>query len=293
MLGSRLTSLLQQRKHEVVHLSRSSGDDGSKVKTFQWDVHRQQMDEAALQGVQAIIHLAGAGVVDKPWTERRKQEIVESRTKSTQLLHSNLKRVHHSVDTFISASGIGYYPLNTSDELYTEDSPQGKSFLSDVVKVWESEVDKLQELGLRIVKFRIGVVLSEKGGALTSMMKPVQWYAGAPLGTGKQFVSWIHIDDLCAMMIRAIEDPQLKGVYNGVAPFPVTNKELTQSIARHIHRPLLLPAVPSWVLNFLLGEMAGMVLLGNKVSGEKIMKTGFQFKYPNLENALSDLLDKK
>jgi uncharacterized protein (TIGR01777 family) len=288
LVGSRLTEMLEAAGHQVVHLGRTKKTGARPV--FTWDIEKGVIDQEAFIGVDAIIHLAGAGVADKPWTPKRKLEILESRTKSTALLAKYLKH-QPQIKVVVSASAVGYYGFGLSDHEFTEASNPGNDFLAQVVRAWEQEVSSIENK--RIVKLRIGFVLSEKGGALKEMAKPIKMFVGAPLGTGKQLIGWIHIDDLCRMFIKAIEDESMQGVYNATGPYSVTNKELTRQIAKALHRPLLLPPVPSFVLQMLLGEMANMVLYGLNVSSAKIQKAGFTFSFPTLEVAIADLLGKK
>ncbi len=290
LIGSKLTEMLVAEGYQVVHLGRSKKE--GKIPSFTWDVSRGVIEEEALKGVDAIIHLAGAGIADKPWTEKRKQEIRDSRTKSTRLLFDQLKKGNHTVKAFVSASAIGYYGFEGGETVFAEDSKPGSDFLASVVKDWEAEIDHIQELNIRTVKIRIGIVLSEQGGALKEMANPVRWGVGAPLGSGKQYMSWIHIDDLCRMFIYALKNDQLHGAYNGVGPSWVNNKELTQAIAKALKKPLWLPSVPGFVLKLMLGEMADLVLKGSKVSGEKIAQAGFTYQYPDLDEALINLLRK-
>lgn len=289
LIGARLTEMLLADGFQVVHLGRSKKE--GTVPSFTWDVNWGVMDAEALNGVDAIIHLAGAGIADKPWTEKRKQEIRDSRTKSTRLLFDQLKKSNHTVKTFISASAIGYYGLDDNETVFTEESKPGSDFLASVVKNWEAEIDHIRELNIRTVKIRIGIVLSEKGGALKEMANPVRWGVGAPLGSGKQYMSWIHIDDLCRMFVFALKHEHLQGAYNGVGRSWVTNKELTQAIAKALKKPLWLPPVPGFVLKLMLGEMADLVLKGSKVSGEKMIQAGFTCHYPDLDGALISLLN--
>lgn len=289
LIGGRLTELLVDKGHRIAHLSRTTRS--GKAVTFIWDIPNKKIDGEALHATDAIIHLAGAGVGDKPWTDTRKQEIIKSRTESTGLLYQELKKGNHSVKTFVSASAIGFYGTEERDTFFTEEDKQGSGFLADVVGQWEGAVDQIASLGIRVVKIRIGIVLSEKGGALKELMKPVKFYVGAPLGSGKQALSWIHVDDLCRIFIKAVEDEELKGIYNAVAPNPVSNKQFTETLAKVLHKRVLLPPIPSFALKLLLGEMADIVLKGAKVSGDKIQKTGFQFKFVKLDDALKDLLE--
>lgn len=283
LIGTRLTELLTQRGHEVSYLGRKKRD--GKIPSFVWDVDNGTLDEQALKNVDVVIHLAGAGVADERWSAKRKQEIMQSRIKSTALLAKYLSK-YPNVKVVLSASGIGYYGFGEIE--FTEESNPGNDFLAQVVKAWEAEVDKIPSE--RIVKLRIGIVLSEKGGALKKMTTPIRWCVGAPLGTGQQYMSWIHLDDLCRMFIKAVEDNSMQGAYNATGPYAVTNRELTRAIAATIHKPLLLPPVPSFVLRILVGEMAEMVLNGSIVSSKKIQQTGFTFQFPTLDAALKDLL---
>lgn len=288
LIGTRLTRMLLGKGHTVAHLSRSKTDGA--IRTWGWDIGRRYIEEGAFDGVDTIIHLAGAGIADKPWTAARKREILESRTHSTRLLYEELKKREHGVTSFISASAIGYYGFADKNHLLRENHPPGTDFLAGVVRKWEQEVDYISQLNLRVVKVRVGIVLSMDGGALKELAKPVKFFAGAPLGTGDQYMSWIHIDDLCRLFVEAVENPLLNGAYNGVAPTPVTNRELTRAVANIMGKPLFLPAVPAFVLKMLFGEMADLVLKGSKVSSQKVQETGFVFQFPSLEKALADLL---
>lgn len=287
LIGSRLTEILLQKGHQVSHLGRTKKT--GPVKSYAWNVEKGEFDREALTGVDTIIHLAGAGVADKRWNERRKKEILESRTKSSALLYSALKKVHHSVKTVVSASAIGYYGFCLDERVFNEESKPGDDYLAQVTRRWEEEVDKISTLGIRVAKLRIGIVLHDKGGALAEIAKPIRFGVGVVLGTGKQYVSWIHIDDLCAMFVKAVQDEQMTGAYNAVSDW-VTNRRLTEKIARILKRPLWLPPVPGFILKIIVGEMAMIVLNGSKVSSEKIRKVGFTFKYPEINEALKSLL---
>ena len=290
LVGSRLTELLLSKNSEVAHLGRTKRS--GTVPSFVWDVESQTFDIASLEGVDTIVHLAGAGVADKRWTTARKKEILESRIQSTKLLYQTLRDNNHSVKAVVSASAIGYYGFGLGDEVFTENSKPGTGFLADVTKLWEEAVDKIESLGIRVVKIRIGIVLSDKGGALKEMARPVKLGAGAALGTGQQMMSWIHIDDLCELFIKAIVDSSLSGAYNGVAPNAVTNLQMTQAMARILKKPLWLPPVPGFVLRLAVGELADMVVNGSNVSAQKILTAGFRFTYTELDKALADLLEK-
>lgn len=255
-----------------------------------WDPARQIMDPSSLQGIDTIVHLAGTGIADQRWTKRRKQEILDSRVQSTALLFETLRAVPNKVKALVSASAIGYYEMSLDSKQFTEENEPGSDFLADVVVRWEREADKLSELGLRVVKIRTGIVFSVAGGALPKITQPIKWGVGAPLGTGRQYMSWIHEDDLCGIFAKAIEDETLHGAYNAVSPNPATNRDVTYAIAGAIHRRIFLPPVPSLLLKGALGEMANMILMGNNVSCGKIQRTGYSFVHPTLEGALTHLL---
>lgn len=291
LIGKRLTELLLQKGHQVSHLGRKKSN--GLVPSYVWDVKRGTIDTNALKGIDTIIHLAGAGIADKPWTKERKREILESRTQSTQLLHKTLQQNPNSVKAFISASAIGYYGFEASDKTFTENSEAGNDFLASVTRQWEEEVEKLKTLSLRVAKIRIGIVLSTEGGALKPMLLPIKYFVGSPLGSGKQWMSWIHMDDLCAMFIHIAENEKLDGVYNATSPTAATNAEFTKAIAAVLKRPIWLPKVPEFVLTILLGEMASLITQGSKVASKKIQESGFVFQYATLEGALENLLAKR
>lgn len=289
LIGTRITEMLLQKGHSVSHLGRTKRL--GKVPSFVWDVKKKNIDHEALHDADTIIHLAGANVGDKRWSAEWKKEIHDSRVQSTQLLYETLAKGDHTVKTVVAASAIGFYGFVDGDQMIKEDHEPGNDFLATVVHEWEREADKIASLGIRVVKIRIGIVLSDRGGALQEMAKPIRYFVGSPLGSGQQYISWIHLDDICKMFIMACENSAMNGAYNGVAPQPVTNRELTKRIASVLKKPLLLPAVPSFALNLILGEMADVVIHGSKVSSDKIVQSGFAFQFYDLDAALHDLLD--
>jgi len=289
LVGKALTRLLLDMGYEVSHLSRKP-DNNPKVKTWLWDIHKGQIDEKCIDGVDTIVHMAGAGIADKRWTDERKKELVESRTKSIELIYTLLKNKPHHIESVISASATGYYS-DRGDELLTEDSLPSNDFLANCCVQWEQAVDKGKELGLRILKFRTGVVLTNKDGALAKLAQPIKLGIGSPLGNGKQWIPWIHEQDVIDIYLLGIENTGLEGVYNMVAPNPITNKQLTKAVARQLHRPLWLPNIPAFALKLLLGEMSTIVLGSSKVSAQKIESAGFKFKYPIIADALADIYD--
>ncbi|MFD3000061.1 TIGR01777 family oxidoreductase [Pontibacter toksunensis] len=284
LVGMRLSEMLIDQGYEVAHLSRNP-DKVSNYKTFKWDVKGGTIDENAITYADYIVHLAGASVAEGKWTEERKKEIIDSRVQSSNLLYRCLKESEHHVKGFISASGINAYG-DSGDKLVSEESTTGNDFLAEVCRAWEDSAWQMHELGLRTAIMRLGIVLSTKGGALPQMARPVKMMAGATLGSGKQYMSWIHIDDACRLFIRAIEDPQFEGVYNAVAPHPVTNKVFMKELAEAMKRPLVLPKVPAFAINLVMGEMSDVILASLRVSANKVLQTGFTFEYNYLEEAL-------
>lgn len=289
LIGTRLSAMLQSEGYEVVLLSRSNEAE-SPYQVYAWDIAGKRIEEGALQNLYGIVHLAGAGVAEKRWTSKRKREIIESRTASTALLIEGLKNVVQRPSVFVGASGISYYGMDTGDQLVDENSPDGEGFLAEVVKAWEASYAPVARLGIRMALIRTGIVLSKDGGALAELSSPIRWGVGAALGNGRQWMSWIHLDDLCRIFIQALENESWKGIYNGVAPNPVTNKTLTGLAAKALRRPLWLPSVPAFALRLVLGEMALMVLCGNKVSCQKLLNEGFKFTYTDAGTTIQDIL---
>lgn len=287
LIGKHLTHLLLGQGYGVSYLSRGKGKD-ARLKTYQWDIAKGKIDEACIDGVDIIVHLAGTNVAGKRWTDARKKDILESRTRSIALIYDLLRRKKHNVQAVISASGTGYYG-DRDDQLLTEDSTPGNDFLAEVSKEWEAEVDKGADLGLRIVKFRTGVVLDKRGGALPQLAAPVKWCIGSPLGNGRQWVPWIHWHDVVKLYFYAIMHSKLAGVYNMAAPNPVTNKQFVQAVAKQLHRPLWAPNVPAFMIKLLFGEMGAMVLGSTKVSPQKVIDHGFKFDLPLIEDALKEI----
>ena len=286
LVGKPLTQLLLDKGYTVSHLSRKAANI-PLVKTFLWDVEKAEIDPNCINDVDMIIHLAGAGIADGRWTDERKQEILSSRTKSIELIYSLLKNHPHRVKKIISASATGYY-CDRGDELLTENSPPMVDFLGRCCVAWEQAVDKGGALGLKILKFRTGVVLTDEGGALKQLALPIKFGFGTVLGSGRQWVPWIHLQDVIDMYLFGVEN-DLTGVYNMVAPNPVTNFKLTVAAATQLNRPLWLPKVPAFALKLAMGEMSAVVLYSTKVSAEKIEAAGFQFKFPTLKEALRQI----
>lgn len=293
LVGTSLTKMLVDKGFEVIILTRNIHNQPllPHISFAHWDVAQQKIDINALAKADYIIHLAGAGVVDKKWTAAYKNEIVTSRTKSSELLVSTLKNNTNKVQAIISASAIGWYgPDMIHGKQFIETDPADNSFLGNTCKEWEESIEPATNLGIRVCKLRTGIVLSKKGGALAEFIKPIQMGVAAILGNGKQIVSWIHIDDLCRMFLHAIENNHLSGSYNAVAPMPVTNKNLTLTLAKIIKGSFFIPMhVPSFILKIMLGQRSIEVLKSCDVSCEKIKATGFIFLYPSIEAALKNI----
>ncbi len=291
MIGHRLTELLLSKGHKVSYLSRKK-DKLPNVEVFQWDIQKGYIEEGALEAADYVVHLAGAGIADKRWTDERKKEIIDSRIQPIELISNYLQKNNIQLKGFISASAIGIYGGDTGDVKLDENSELGRDFLAECTKLWEIHAKKVTNAS-RIVSVRIGIVLSEKGGALPKLVQPIRLGFGAALGSGKQFMSWIHVDDLCEIFVKAIEDETMQGPYNAVAPNPVTNQEITNVAAEVLKKPLWLPNVPSFALKLVFGEMGIVVTGGNFVLNKRLSKeTDFQYKFINIKDALSDLLGK-
>ncbi|UEG50278.1 TIGR01777 family oxidoreductase [Ferruginibacter lapsinanis] len=291
LVGKTLTKFLLQKGYHVIILSRKknpSANSDANIEFAQWNVDEQTVDIAAVQKADYIIHLAGAGVVDKKWTDSYKAEIRNSRTLSSKLLIDTLRDNTNKVKAVVSASAIGWY--KPTDKLHTEDEPADESFLGETCKLWEESVLPFAALDKRLVTLRIGIVLSNDGGALVEFKKPIRLGIAAILGTGKQIVSWIHINDLCNLFINAIENEQWTGTYNAVAPTPVSNKELTLLLANKMKGKFFIPVhIPAFVLKIIMGNRSIEVLKSNEVSSTKVQRTGFEFLYPTCKEAVEDL----
>lgn len=290
MIGQELVKVLHQNNVKVNYLSTSKDKLISKdnYKGFYWNPEENEIDINAFDGVSVIYHLAGATVA-KRWTTSYKKEILESRIIPTQLLFSTLKNHPNKVTQIISASAIGIYPDSLGAIYNEENKGVDDSFLGEVVQKWEAAVDVFKSLDILVTKIRIGIVLSNKGGALPQMVTPIKYGVGAAFGSGKQYQSWIHIEDLVSIFYYT-QVGELEGVYNAVAPHPVTNATLTKEIAKVLKRPLWLPNIPKFVMKAILGEMHILVFSSQSVSALKILNQGYQFKHASIEKALTNLL---
>jgi uncharacterized protein (TIGR01777 family) len=290
LIGTELVALLLKNGISVHYLTTSK----SKIKSqlnyhgFFWNPAQGMIDENALMGVDAVIHLAGASIA-KRWTDSYKTEILESRILATNTLFKAIKEYPNQIKQIVSASGTAIYP-DSSSTIYNENSAKfDDNFLSNVVVKWEESVDKFQLLHIKVCKLRTGVVFAKNGGALQEMIKPFRFGLGSNFGDGSQISSWIHVQDLAAMYLFAVKN-SWEGTYNAVAPFPASNSELTRSLAQQLHRPIWLPAIPKWVMKFILGDMHELLFNNKKISAQKAIDAGFRFQFPTVEKALQEIL---
>ncbi len=284
LIGKRLSSILKSNGYHVRLLSREKINHKSD-QVFTWNINKRSLDQNALKDVDHIIHLAGAGIADEKWSNKRKKDIIDSRVISTELLYNSVKKQKVPLKTFISASAIGYYGSITSETIFKETDQPASDFLGKVCNLWEQSTFQFKKLKIRTVALRTGIVLSNNGGALKKITGPII----APLGNGKQYMPWIHIDDLCKLYIHAIEDDRFKGAYNAVSPEHQTNYSFSKTVAKIYKTPLLPIGAPKFILKAILGEMSTIILNGSRISSNKIKTLGFKFDYEKLENALKNL----
>lgn len=297
LIGKNLTTSLVAKGYEVIIISRNPPHTtgNSMIRYAQWNVEEQKIDSNAIVKADYIINLAGAGVMDKRWSKEYKKEIVESRTKSSELIIKGLKENANNVKAIISSSAVGWYGSlqNINDKSLKETEPAANDFLGDTCRRWEDSWKPLVELNKRSVILRTGIVLSNDGGALPEFKKPLHFGIASIFGGGKQIISWIHIDDLCRMFIYAIENERLSGSYNAVAPLPVSNKKLMLKLGKTMRGIFFIPVhVPKFILKIILGERSIELLKSTNVSCEKIKSTGFTFLYPTIDAALKELSKK-
>jgi uncharacterized protein (TIGR01777 family) len=292
LIGTHLTSLLLAEGYEVSHLSRKVIKDG-KVKSYTWDPEKRNIDTDALTGIDFIVHLAGANIGEKRWTEDRKREILESRVNSARFLYDTMLSRQISLKGFISASASGIYGSETSQKIFSEPDTPADDFLGSVCKLWEESADLFNNAGIRTVKIRTGLVLEKTDSALSKLMMPGKFGFLLKMGSGHQYMPWIHIKDLCNIYLRAIKDQMIRGPYNAVAPQHVTHQEFIISLAGVMKLPVFPLSVPGFVLKAGLGEMSDVVLKGSRVSSEKIIKSGYIFSFGNLTNALENVIKGK
>ena len=284
LLGSSLTQKLLSENIEVVHLTREKNSKND-VKNYLWNWGKNEIDERCFNGITHIIHLAGAGIAEKAWTQKRKNTIVKSRVLTARLLHSKIESLNIDLKAFISASAVGFYGAQVSEKEFNESDVSYEDFMGNCCKQWENAADLFIPIS-RVVKLRLGVILDKDFGALPRIARMIKNRIGSPLGTGNQYMPWIHIDDAVEIFYKAIRNNEYSGVYNAVSTENITNSILTKSVGRVLNRRIWLPNVPSFILRFLYGEMSDTILKGVKVSNKKIKNLGFKFKYNKIDEAL-------
>ena len=292
LVGTALTTLLVEKGYSVTILTRDENRTSlnSNITYSFWDINKGIIDQELLLSANYIVHLAGAGIADKPWSVKRKKAILDSRVEPIKLIYNRLKNNSNQLNAFISASGVGFYGAITTNTIFDETAPAANDFLGKTCLQWEQAVDELTDLPIRTVKLRTGIVLAKNGGALPKMMQPFKFGLGAALGTGKQIMPWIHIDDLARLYCAAIENDNFNGAYNAIAG-NVNNKDFSKTLSKCMKKPFWLPNVHGFMLKLFLGEMAVILLEGSAASNQKLLQAGFQFQLTDLEEGLSELVE--
>ncbi|SEA96078.1 hypothetical protein SAMN05443667_11373 [Flavobacterium gillisiae] len=291
-VGKELTKLLINSGYTVSILSRSKRENTESIFYYTWDIQKQTIEKEAVLNADYIIHLAGANIAEKPWTSKRKEEIINSRQQSAQLIYSVLKKNDKKLDAFVSASAVGIYGAVNGEEICTESTALGEDFLGLTCQKWEAAADQFKKLGIRTVKVRTGLVLGKNDGFLNKLTPIFKWRLGSALGSGKQYMPWIHVEDLCAIYLEALKNPNMEGSYNAAISDSTTNAGFSKTLAKVFGYKIWLPNVPGFLIKMVLGEMSKIVLTGRRVSSAKVQQLGFQFKYENLEETLRVCLGK-
>lgn len=291
LVGKALTKHLVAKGHEVRILSRNP-QSSLQTKSFYWNVEKNEIDEKAFDGVEHIVHLAGSGIADKRWTDTRKKDIIDSRVNSVKLITEVVKRKHIQLKSFVGASAVGVYGMITSEKIFTETDKGKDDFLTNSCAQWEQSYNDIQLRSDKHCIIRIGVVLSKNGGALKRLLPLFQLGLGSAVGSGKQYMPWIHINDLVSVFYEALFNSNYKGIYNAVSVEETTNNSFSKQLAKNLSKPFFLPNVPAFALKLVFGEMANVLLEGSRVSSQKLINTGFQFKFPLLSEALNDIISK-
>ncbi|HBH82459.1 MAG: TIGR01777 family protein [Bacteroidetes bacterium GWE2_41_25] len=292
LIGRYLTSLLLGEGYDVAHLSRKQ-DQFGRVRVFRWDPDKGIVDPIVFDGVNFIVHLAGANIGEKRWSDKRKMEIESSRVDSAKLLFKVISENNIPLKAFISASAFGYYGSVTTEKIFSENDPPADDFLGTVCRKWEEAADLFSASGTRIVKIRTGVVMENNDSALAKLLTPAGIGVFPRLGSGRQYMPWIHINDLCNIYLKAIQDESMSGPYNAVSPQHITQSEFVRTLAFALNKSFFNPPVPAFILRMALGNMADLVLKGSRISSEKLIGTGFKFRFSNLKEAIKNALDRK
>lgn len=292
-VGRHLTGLLVANGFSVSILSRSKRVNAENIFYYTWDIEKQFVEEEAIHKADYVIHLAGANIAEKRWTEKRKEEIISSRELSSQLIFDALIKSNKKVEAFISASAVGIYGAMNGRAICNEEMQPANDFLGLTCQKWEAAANQFEKLGIRTIKIRTGLVLGKEDGFLKKLVSIFKLRLGSALGTGKQYMPWIHIDDLCRIYLEALKNPLMSGAYNAAITDDTTNELFSKTLAKVCGYSMWLPNVPSLLIKIVLGEMAKLVLTGRRVSSEKITKLGFQFQFNELEEALKDCISEK
>lgn len=285
-IGKKLSDLLINQGYSISILTRTERKSSATITYYKWDIENNYIDEDSVLKADYIIHLAGEGIAEKKWSNKRKKEIIDSREKPIDLIYSVLKKHNKSLDAFVSASAVGIYGAFTSENICTEETPAANDFLGVTCQKWEAATECIKSLGIRTVIIRTGLVLGKGDGFLRKLTPLFKNGLGSVIGTGKQYMPWIHIDDLCSIYYLAITDTDMNGPYNAAVTDDTNNTIFSKALAKAYGNSLWLPKVPSFVIKLVMGEMSKIVLTGQRVSSQKIENTGFKFKYSNLEPAL-------
>ena len=289
LIGRHLTKKLISQGYAVNWLTRKL-DPNYSIKQFTWDYRNKKIEIEAFEKADAIIHLAGANIIGQRWSQRYKQEIYDSRVLSARFLWDIISQHSIKIKTFIGGSGAGYYGALTSENIFKEDDSAGDDFLGKTCHDWEQASFDIAKSSIRTLVIRTGVVMFKDSEAYKKLVLPIRYGVGAAIGTGKQYFPWIHIDDLCGIYIKALEDATMQGAYNAVAPQHLTNQELTTILAHHLHKPLWMPNIPGFVIRLFFGEMADSLLKGSRLSSDKITKAGYHFIHPTMEHFLETIM---
>lgn len=289
-IGKKLTRLLLENGFSVSVLSRSVKENSEGISYYKWDVDAGTIDEQAILNADYVIHLAGENIGAKRWTVNRKKAILDSREKSTQLLFSCLHKHNKQLKAFVSASGVGIYGAITDEVICSETTPAASDFLGTVCQKWESATNPIRDLGIRTVQIRTGLVLGKGDGVLQQLIPLFKYKLGSAIGSGKQYIPWIHIDDLCRIYLASMLNSEMQGPYNAAINDSTNNTIFSSALAKVFGYTIWLPNVPAFVLQLVLGEMAQLVLKGRRINSEAIEKTGFQFQFTDLEKALRDCI---
>lgn len=289
-IGKKITQLLLDKGYQVNLLSRKK-NKVAQPNTFVWDVENAYIDLAAFKNVDHLINLSGANIGEKRWSKKRKEAILNSRINTTKFLFETVKSQQISLQSFISASAVGYYGSITSEKIFSESDISNDDFLGNVCHQWEQEALKFNDLGIKTTIIRTGIVLAKNEGAFQKMLQPIKMGFGAVLGSGKQYLPWIHENDIATIYVNAIINKNWNGIINAVAPQHINNQEFTLKIAKKLSKKIYLPPIPAFLLKMLLGEMSQLILTGSRVSSEKLVNLGYEFQFETIDNALDDLLN--